>query len=158
MYSNEVLHLSMCRRYCAASAARSAVFGFPSKGNVLAVQVALTPELLYAVTYLEVKSGKVVLRYAPNKTHKAVLLANAERTRVLCSVSYLEEAYAKHSNLNRGDLFEIMAAKAWGGVRPADRATVFTACGDFNVNGVEMQAKYAKATVTTEETLLNLGL
>jgi hypothetical protein len=158
MYSNEVLHLSMCRRYCAASAARTAVFGFPMKGNILAVQVTLTPEILQAVTILELKSGKVVLRYHPNKTHKAILLANSERTTVICSNAYMESAYEKHSNLNRGDLFEIMAAKVWGGIRPSNRATVFTACGDFNANGEEFQVKYDKATITTEETLLNLGL
>lgn len=158
MYNNEVLHLSMCRRYCAASAARSAVFGFPMKGNILAVQVTLTPEILQAVTILELKNEKAVLRYHPNKTHKAILLANSERTAVVCSNAYMESACEKYPNLNRGNLFEIMAARIWGGARPTSRTAIFTACGDFNANGEEFQVKYDRATITTEETLVNLGL
>ena len=158
MYVNDALHMDMCRRYCAASASKRAVVGFPVKGNIVAVEIALTPELLQAVTVLELKSGKVVMRFHPNKGQKTVLMTNAERSRVICSVNFMNDAYEKHANLNRGDLFEIMAAKVWGGIRPKNRATVFTACGDFNADGIEYQVKFDKATVTTEETLLNLGL
>lgn len=156
------LHLNMVARYHAGQAHARDILSFKRKAEIWAVEVESNPALLYAVTYLEKRSGDICLRYRPTKAQQDLILSNALRVQVLCSVEWLEAENKRSPKENRGDIVERLAAKAWGGVRPANRATKFTEYGDFEANGVQYQVKYGAstgaATITTESTLNNLGL
>jgi hypothetical protein len=151
----------MCQRYISGSASSRDILCFARGGNVWAVEVAESLALLNAVTYTEKRSGGVSLRYRPNKAQQDLILSNALRVEILCSVEYLEAVKADYNN-NRGDAVEAMTARRWNGIQPKARNTKFTDCGDFNANGIEYQVKYGAktgaATVTDEKTLNNLGL
>lgn len=156
------LHLSMVNRYHAGQAHSREVLCFKRKNEIWAVEVESNPALLYAVTYLEKRSNDISLRYRPTKAQQELILSNALQVKVLCSAEWLEAENKRSEKENRGDIVERLVAKAWGGKRPANRATKFTECGDFEANGIQYQVKYGAstgaATITTENTLNNLGL
>lgn len=156
------LHLSMVNRYHAGQAHTREILSFKRKAEIWAVEVESSPALLYAVTYLEKRSGDITLRYRPTKEQQELILSNALQVKILCSAEWLEAENQRNKKENRGDIVERLAAKAWGGIRPANRATKFTECGDFEANGIQYQVKYGAstgaATITTENTLNNLGL
>lgn len=156
------LHFNMVARYHAGQAHARDILSFRRKAEVWAAEVESSPALLYAITYLEKRAGDISLRYRPTKDQQELILANALRVQVLCSVDWLEAENKRSPKENRGDIVERLAAKAWGGVRPANRATKFTEYGDFEANGIQYQVKYGAstgaATITTENTLNNLGL
>lgn len=156
------LHLNMVNRYHAGQAHSREILCFKRKSEVWAVEVESNPALLYAVTYIEKRSSDISLRYRPTKVQQELILSNALQVKVLCSADWLKEENKRSEKENRGDIIERLAAKAWNGVRPANRATKFTECGDFEANGIQYQVKYGAstgaATITTENTLNNLGL
>lgn len=156
------LHLNMIERYHAGQAHSREVLCFKRKAEVWAVEVESNAALLYAVTYLEKRSKDISLRYRPTKAQQDIILSHALRVRVLCSAEWLEAENERSEKENRGDIVERLAAKAWNGTRPTNRATKFTEYGDFEANGIQYQVKYGAstgaATITTENTLNNLGL
>lgn len=156
------LHLNMVNCYHANQAHTRDLFTFKRNAEIWAVEVESSSALLYAITYLEKRSGGYSLKYRPNKAQQDLILSNALQVKVLCSAEWLEAENKRSEKENRGDIVERLAAKAWGGVRPANRATKFTECGDFEVNGIQYQVKYGAstgaATITTESTLKGLGL
>ena len=156
------LQLNMINRYHVGQAHTREVLCFKRKAEIWAVEVESNPALLYAVTYLEKRSNDICLRYRPTKAQQELILSNALQVKILCSADWLEAESKRSEKENRGDIVERLAAKAWGGVRPANRATKFTECGDFEANGIQYQVKYGAstgaATITTENTLNNLGL
>lgn len=158
----EILHLNIVNRYHAGQAHTREIFGFKRKTEIWAVEVESDPALLYAITYLEKRSGDISLRYRPTKAQQEIILSNALQVKVLCSADWLEAENKRSEKENRGDIVERLAAKEWGGIRPINRATKFTECGDFEANGIQYQVKYGAstgaATITTENTLHNLGL
>ena len=158
----EVLHLNQVNRYHAIQAHTRDLFCFKRKAEIWAVEVESNAALLYAITYLEKRSGDICLKYRPTKAQQDLILSNALRVQVLCSAEWLEAENKRSEKENRGDIVERLAAKAWNGVRPTNRATKFTECGDFEANGIQYQVKYGAstgaATITTENTLNRLGL
>lgn len=156
------LHLNLVNRYHAGQAHSREILCFKRKAEIWAVEVESNTALLYAVTYLEKRSKDISLRYRPTKAQQELILSNALRVQVLCSAEWLEAENKRSEKENRGDIVERLAAKAWGGVRPKNRAAKFTECGDFEVNGIQYQVKYGAstgaATITTENTLHRLGL
>lgn len=158
----KTLHLNMVNRYHAGQAHSREVLCFKRKAEIWAVEVESNSALLYAVTYLEKRGEVISLRYRPNKAQQDLILSNALQVKVICSADWLEAENKRCKKENRGDIVERLVAKAWNGVRPANRSTKFTECGDFEANGIQYQVKYGAstgaATITTEDILNNLGL
>ena len=156
------LHLNMINRYHAGQAHSREVLCFKRKKEIWAVEVESNPALLYAVTYLEKRTNEICTRYRLTKEQPELILSNALHVKVLCSAEWLEAENKRSEKENRGDIIERLVAKAWNGVRPENRATKFTEYGDFEANGIQYQVKYGAstgaATITTENTLNNLGL
>ena len=156
------LHLSMVNRYHAGQAHSREVLCFKRKKEIWAVEVESNPGLLCAVTYIGNRTNDICMRYRPTKEQQQLILSNALQVKVLCSAEWLEAENKRSEKENRGDIVERLVAKAWNGVRPENRATKFTECGDFEANGIQYQVKYGAstgaATITTENTLNNLGL
>ena len=67
---------------------------------------------------------------------------------VLCSEKFFNEQVAS-SKYNRGEIFEKLVTEHYGQVWVKDNIP-FTEQGDINVNGVEIQIKFEKATFINE--------
>lgn len=153
----------LVNRYTKGAYTHSYVFGFALGGLVYAVQVDDARTILTSITYTEERKGKgYVLKYRPNSTQAALILANSARTEVLGSIEWLEEVKTEFKN-NRGDAFEYYACKRWNATQQESRSLNFTKGGDFyTADGRHFQAKYGArtggATFTDEVTLSNLGL
>lgn len=144
----------------------SYIFGYVMAHMVYAAVVNEGAELLPYISSVDKASekngGTYQLKYKPNKAQLATLIASADEIRPICSEEYLENLYIeskaqpKHRH-NRGQLFEGLVQNAFGG-KLSDKANAkFTDCGDININGVEYQIKYLKATFTDERTINNLN-
>jgi hypothetical protein len=84
------------------------------------------------------------------------ICAAASEVLPICSVDYLEDLN-KNSKHNRGQLFEELAAKAFGGELNTCANAKFTDAGDLTINGIAYQVKYNKATFTNEATMQRMG-
>lgn len=159
---NSLIKLSMVERYHAGKAHSHEILCFKQDGNIWAVEVKADKALTYAVTTVEYRSGVANLRYRPNKAQKMLILSKAIRTEILGTAEWLETENKARPKDTRGDIVEEAARIRWNGTAPAHRAVAFTVCGDFRANGIEYQVKYGAdtgaATITTEQTLINLGL
>lgn len=159
MFNAEMARMNLIARYNRGAATHNYVFGFVRGGMVWAVQCDNCADLLPFVTCYD--KSRDALRYRPNTKQQDLILARAARVEILCTADDLEELKAEHGN-NRGDAFEYIAAKRWGGVQHSKRNEKFTTCGDITVNGIEMQVKYGSAkgaaTFTDGKTLANMGL
>lgn len=84
--------------------------------------------------------------------------------RELVNLQTVEGFESEYQNLkangykgNRGDLGEYKAAQALGGTQNESKTAKCTECGDIVVNGEHIQIKLWNATVTTEQTMINLN-
>lgn len=161
--NKKLIIAELVNRYCKGAYTHSYVFGFASGGLVYAVQVDDARTILTAITSVESRTGKgYVLKYRPNSSQVALILANAARVEILGTTEWLETVKAEFKN-NRGDAFEYYACKRWGAIQQENRSLNFTKGGDFyTVDGRHFQAKYGArtgaATFTDELTLSHLGL
>lgn len=136
------------------------ILGKPIAGLVYAARVdGMGLATLNAITTTTKASskngGRMAVRFIPNRAQWAHITTQATEIKTICTVEHLE-TYAKENGINRGQAFEILACKAWGGVLATKANLKFTDGGDFTVNGIEYQAKYTKATIIDERTLMNL--
>lgn len=148
------------REYHKIAATHNWVLGKPIAGLVYAARVEnASLALLNAITTTSRASnkngGRVAVRFIPNKAQWALISTEATEIKAVCSVEYLE-TYAKENGINRGQAFENLACQAWGGTLASKANLKFTDGGDFTIDGKEYQAKYTKATVIDERTLMNL--
>ena len=159
MFNTEMARMSLIARYNRGAATHTYIFGFMRGGMVWAVQCDNCADLLPFVTCYD--KSRDALRYRPNAKQQDLILARAARVEIICTADELETMKADFKN-NRGDAFEYMVARRWGGVQHSKRNEKFTDCGDITVDGVEMQVKYGSAkgaaTFTDGKTLFNMGL
>ena len=146
--------------YHKMAATHNWVLGKPIAGLVYAARIEdASLALLNAVTTTSRASnkngGRVSVRFVPNKAQWALITTDASEIKVICTVEFLE-TYARDNGINRGQAFEILACKAWQGQLATKGNLKFTDGGDFTIDGKEYQAKYTKATVIDERTLMNL--
>lgn len=101
----------------------------------------------YIITDKASGDGGASIRFRVYKAQKAGLLADAV---LLCrEEDIIIEGY------NRGEGFE-KAVNAYYGKDWKKDHRKFTECGDININGIEAQVKFDKATFTNEKTLISL--
>lgn len=136
------------------------VFGKSVQGMVYcAVCHGVNSELLNAVTTSGTTGHRYnnceSVRFTPNKAQWEIITRMAEKVFPLCSLQYLE-SWGKEHKKNRGEAFEELACKAMNGILNNCPNTRFDQGPDFTAHGVPYQAKYYRATVVTEETLLNI--
>lgn len=159
MADKEAIKAYMVNEYNRMAFTHSYIFGFSIGGMVYAARVMDGRGLLPFLTYVDKASGKnggtYSLKYRPNGKQWAMVTAEAEEVKAICTVEYLENLKA-NSRKNRGQLFEELVAQAFGGELETKSNLKFTEGGDMNLNGVAYQIKYIKATFTDEKTLMNL--
>lgn len=146
--------------YYKIAATHNWVLGKPIAGLVYAARVEnASLALLNAVTTTSKASskngGRVAVRFTPNREQWALITTESSEIKAVCTVEFLEQ-YAKDNGINKGQAFEILACKAWNGTLATKANLKFTEGGDFTIDGKEYQAKYTKATVIDERTLMNL--
>lgn len=157
----KILAASLLERYEKISATKSYIFGFVENGNVYACKVEDASKILPFIVRVGSASrgAGFSLRYNPSKQDKKLIMISSVETKVLCSFEYMEEN-KKFYNNNRGNMFEVLSAKTFGGKLSDKKNAKFTDCGDMNINGKEYQAKFGcnkgAATFTNERTLENL--
>lgn len=148
------------KEYHGIAATNNYMLGKPIAGLVYGARVDnMSLALLNAITTTSRASskngGRLAVRFVPNREQWALITTEASEIKAICSVEYLEQ-YAKNNGINKGQAFEILACKAWGGTLATKANLKFTEGGDFSIDGKEYQAKYTKATVIDERTLMNL--
>lgn len=146
--------------YHRIAATHNLVLGKPIAGLVYAARVEnASLALLNAVTTTSKASnkngGRVAVRFVPNRAQWALITTESSEIKTVCTVEFLEH-YAKDNGINKGQAFEILACQAWDGTLATRANLKFTEGGDFTIDGREYQAKYTKATVIDERTLMNL--
>jgi len=92
------------------------------------------------------------LRFCPNKAQKEMLLAQGATP--LCSVA-LFDYMVNNSKYNKGEIAEKIVTEYFGQEWKKDNIP-FTVAGDINIDGIEYQIKFEKATFTNEKALTNL--
>lgn len=139
------------------------VFGYTMGDVIYAAVVKNGQHMLPYITTLDRASkkngGTIQLKYKPTKAQKAVLIANADIIKPVCTTDYLESLYhAKNNKKNRGYLFEILVANTFGWTLNEIPNAKFTTSGDVidTVNNIHYQVKYNKATFTDEKTIHNM--
>ena len=159
MTEKEQIKAYLVNEYNRIAFTHSYIFGFSVGGMVYAARVMDARALLPFLTYVDKASSKnggtYSLKYRPNAKQWAMVCAQAEEVKAVCSLDYLENLKT-NSRKNRGQLFEELVAQAFGGELETKSNLKFTDGGDMNLNGVAYQVKYTKATFTDERTLMNL--
>lgn len=138
--------------YNAVSAAHNYIFVFNFSG--MTYMVKTTAEMLPYICKLDKASrgAGYALRFCPNKSVKALLLSLGATP--LCSTHMFDETVAS-SKYNKGEIAEKLVTEYYGQEWKKDNVP-FTVAGDINVNGVEYQIKFEKATFTNEKSLAKL--
>lgn len=157
---NEAIHNYLITSYNRLAYTHSYIFGYAVKGMVYGARVMDGASLLPYLTCLSTASSKnggtVALKYRPNLKQIALIAENAVEIKAVCTEQYLEEQF-RTTKWNRGQIFEELAAKTFGGYQVDKKTTKFTESGDIVVDNIHYQVKYTKATFTDEKTLKNLG-
>jgi hypothetical protein len=129
------------------------IFGFEEKGLIFGIFA--NAEILPYICYIDKGSeqGGYSLRYRPNKEQKSLL--KTYKNFVLCSKEFFENEY-KNSKYNRGEIFEKLVTEKFGQIWAKDNIP-FTKAGDIQINGIDYQIKFTKATFINEKILKSLG-
>ena len=155
----EAIKTFLLCEYIRLAATHAYVFGYAVGGIVYAARVMDARALLPLLTYVDKASSKnggtYSLKYRANMTTWAAVVSQAVEVKMVCTVEYLENLKA-NSKKNRGQLFEELVAKTFGGELETKSNLKFTEGGDMNLDGVAYQIKYTKATFTDEKTIQNL--
>ena len=157
---NEAIHNYLLEKYNALAYTHTYIFGYVSENMVYGALVEDARPILPFITCLDCASSKnggtIQLKYKPNKAQVALIASTATDIRPICTAQYLEDTF-RSCKQNRGQIFEALAAKAFGGEQVGAKNATFTTSGDIIANGTHIQVKYLKATFTDERTLQNLG-
>lgn len=155
----EAIKTYLLCEYIRLAATHAYIFGYAVGGIVYAARVMDARALLPVLTYVDKASSKnggtYSLKYRANMTTWAAVVSQAVEVKMVCTVEYLENLKA-NSKKNRGQLFEELVAKTFGGELETKSNLKFTEGGDMNLDGVAYQIKYTKATFTDEKTIQNL--
>lgn len=157
----ELAKATLINRYTKGAYTDNYIFGFIRDGFVWACMVENADPLLALISFVEERSGNGwTLRYRPTKKMQEIILAHSKETKILYSVSEMEDEKVNYGN-NRGMMFESICTKVWNGEQTKANLD-FTKGGDIIINEIHYQAKFGcskgAASFTNEKTLLNLGL
>lgn len=144
---------TMIDRYNELSYTHNYIFGLAFNGNIYATftDESVLPYVCCLDKASSKNGGGYSLRYKPNKTQKATLFANSEKTFIVCSVEYFNEM-VETTKYNKGEIFEKLITEYFGMNWEKDNVP-FTEGGDIEINGKAFQIKYEKATFTNEKFL-----
>lgn len=148
---------SMAKWYSDNAYTHNYCFGYKANGVVYAALVKnVSAKMLFGLSKLDKASAKngggYSLKYKMNKSLWDMVCTVADDVQAICSVDYLE-TLNKTSKYNRGIIFEMLSAERFGGVLDTVPNKSFMDGGDFYIDGVPYQAKYLRATYTTESTM-----
>lgn len=146
---NTVIFERLINFYESKAYAHNYIFGFTFAKNVYMVQT--TADILpYVMTLDSASRGQgYSLRFKPNKTQKALLIEKGAK--VLCSEQmFMDEV--ESSKYNRGEIFEKLVTEQFGQVWEKDNIP-YTEAGDIEVDGIDIQIKFEKATFTNEKSM-----
>ena len=151
------LHNNMVKWYADNAYTHNYCFGYKANGIVYAALVKnVNVKMLFELSKLDRAStkngGGYSLKYKMNKDLWSMVCAVADDVQAVCSVDYME-TLNKNSKYNRGVIFEMLSAEKFGGVLDTIPNKSFMDGGDFYIDGVPYQAKYLRATYTTESTM-----
>lgn len=143
---NTALKIKMIKFYDGHAGAHVYIWGFTFNHNVWFVMTS-NHELEHVLKLdLASRGAGYALRFKPNKDIKTYLLSLGAQ--VLCSVEFFE-SLVENSIYNRGEIFEKLVTEHFGQEWKKDNIP-FTEQGDINVDGMEIQIKYEKATFINE--------
>lgn len=143
---NLALKKTMVKFYIGRAGAHVYIWGFVLDGNVWMVKTG-SDELMNVMKLdLASRGAGYALRFKPTRAIKTYLLSMGAK--VLCSEKFFNEQVAS-SKYNRGEIFEKLVTEHFGQVWVKDNIP-FTEQGDINVDGVEIQIKFEKATFINE--------
>lgn len=128
------------------------IFGYTYNGNIC--YTVATAEIIPFIVTLEKASRNdgFAIRYKPNSDIKAKLMAL--NCTVICTQKEFDDM-CKNSRYNRGEIFEKIVHEFHGKKWTKDNRK-FTNSGDININGIEYQIKFSKATFINEKTIKNM--
>ena len=150
---NMTLLIKMIEMYHSIASTHNYIFGFRYDNGIY--HFTTNGEHLDLITTLDKASrdGGFSLRFKPTRQQKKLIfeMFNPE---LICSEMLFDEI-VKNSKYNNGEIFEKIETELNGQKWKKDNKK-FTECGDIQINGIEYQIKFEKATFTNEKTLLNL--
>lgn len=135
---------TMIREYHKLSAADYYIIGFELDGYVYAVkQKRIYSKYLKADRESTKNGGANILRLTLTKKQKQAL------AKKLLPIATIEEM---ENIKNRGEWFESLIHKIYGQSYKKD-ITRFDKCGDIEIDGMQVQLKFERATVANERTI-----
>ena len=157
MNGNEILNAYITHAYN-----HNYIFCYTENGMVYGARTLNAENILNAITYEDISSAKaggntISIRYRPNKTQRNIIKKIALEILTLCTIEELEEEY-KTARKNRGEIVERKTAEKFNGKQIGKPNANFTTQGDIEINGIQYQVKFNKATFTNEKTLKNMGI
>lgn len=148
---------NMIRYYRYFSAAGSYIIGFTYDHIIYMTTMAEIKPRYLTVEQASRNYGDA-LRLRIRKEHKPALLKNAialgPETQLIDTVGHINDK-GQLKYWNKGDMFEKLVAEHFGLVWVKD-TTGFWVKGDINVNGIEIQIKFADASLTNTNQLHRL--
>lgn len=143
---NIALKEKMVTFYNSKAGAHTYIWGFILDGNVWMVMTG-SSVLTSALRLDKASRGAgYALRFKPTKSIKVWLMSLGAE--LLCSEHFFNEQVAT-MKYNRGEIFEKLVTEHFGQVWIKDNIP-FTEQGDINVDGIEIQIKFEKATFINE--------
>lgn len=134
-------------------------FGYKFNGVIYAALVNnIKLNTLLALSKLDKAStkngGGYSVKYQMNAKLWEMIIAIADDVKIICTENAFNRLLTENPKKNRGVMFEELASATFGGELDPVPNKSFMDGGDFYINGVAYQAKYLKATFTTEATML----
>ena len=152
MKNNTAILMSLISRYNSIAYTHNYIWGFIYKHNVY-MSITDASHMAYICKIDKASRGAgYALRFCPTSDQKVALLTCAT---LLCSELYFNEVCEENSKYNKGEVFEKMVTEHFGQVWEKDNIP-FTKAGDIQVNGIDYQIKFEKATFCNEKTIANL--
>ena len=129
------------------------ILGFVFDGVVYYVTIDGSDLDLVTVLDKASRGAGFALRFKPNKSVKAYLLALGAKA--LCSEAFFNDLVAM-SKYNRGEIFEKLVTEISGQTWEKDNVP-FTEDGDLTVDGIAYQLKFEKATFINEAQMMRMA-
>lgn len=159
MDEKEQVAAFLCNKYIEKEYTHSYIFGHKVGKIIYAARVLNADSLIPFISYIDRASSKnggtYSLKYRPNCEQWAMIVSQAIEIKAVCTADYMENLKA-NTKMNRGQLFEKIVEKVFGGELETKSNLKFTEGGDIKLNGIAYQIKFDKATFTDEKTLMNL--
>lgn len=128
------------------------IFGFADRNTIYAVITDSNALPMVCCLDKASRGCGMALRFKPNKAQKEFL--KTFTLIPICSEKFFNEN-CKNTKYNRGEIFEKFVTEHFGQNWEKDNIP-FTKAGDIQVNGIDYQIKFDKATFTNEKSLENL--